>query len=389
MEHISKIAFPGLGIGQFELSNVAFDVADIFALFGIKIDSFPVYWYGIIITCGIVLAFLYACYRGKYESVKSDDVMDIALWTVIIGVIGARLYFVLTKLDSFLPKGEFNLVEFVKNVINLRQGGLAIYGGIIAGASTIIVVTCIKKINFLKLWDMAGPGVMIAQSLGRWGNFFNGEAYGGLVNEGHPLNFMRMSLESYNTRHDEVLAEALGAYPIGSVNVHPTFLYESLWNLVGFILINIFYKKKKFNGQMACMYLAWYGFGRFFIESLRTDSLYVPGTAIRVSQMVGLLCFVVFGSALVAGLIYSRKKLTVAGASLNKFDQYLLPCLVANPVFFEKKAKDNKTDANEKINEEISNEGVEQPVDETENAEEPVEENAIEPTEDSENGTDN
>ena len=342
MEHISKIAFPGLGIGEFDLNNMAFDLGKILSFFGKENSSFPVYWYGIIITCGIVIAFLYANYRGKYESIKSDDITDIALWTVIIGVIGARLYFVLTKLDSFMPKGEFNLVEFFKNVINLRNGGLAIYGGIIAGASTIIVVTIIKKINFLKLWDMAAPGVMIAQALGRWGNFCNGEAFGAIVEEGHPLYFMRMGLISTNTISTFKTQDM--------VYVHPTFLYESLWNVAGFILINLFYKKKKFNGQIAFMYLAWYGIGRFFIEGLRTDSLYVPGTAIRISQMVGILCFVVFGAALVAGLIYSHKKLDVDGQPLTAFDRFLKPQLVENPVFFEKKAKkcENTVEAAEK-----------------------------------------
>ena len=338
MEHISKIAFPGLGIGEFELNNMAFDLGKILSFFGKENDGFPVFWYGIIITCGIIVAFLYANYRGKYENIKSDDITDVALWTVIIGVIGARLYFVLTKLDSFIPKGEFNLVEFFKNVINLRNGGLAIYGGIIAGALTIIVVTTIKKINFLKLMDMAAPGVMIAQALGRWGNFCNGEAFGGIVEEGHPLYFLRMGLISTNTIDTFKTRDM--------VYVHPTFLYESLWNIAGFILINIFYKKKKFNGQIAFMYLAWYGIGRFFIEGLRTDSLYVPGTAIRISQMVGIVCFVVFGAALIAGIIYSYKKLGVEGEALNAFDRFIKPQLVEHPVFFEKKVKKNKNGEN-------------------------------------------
>ena len=339
MEHISKVTFPGLGIGEFDLNNVAIDFAEIFAAFGKKVSSFPIYWYGIIITCGIVIAFLYAIYRGKYENVKSDDIMDIALWTVVCGVIGARLYFVLMELENYIPENG-SIVDFFKNVINLRNGGLAIYGGIIAGAITIIVVTVIKKVNFLKLWDMAAPGVMIAQALGRWGNFFNGEAFGGIVEEGHPLYFMRMGLISNNTKYIFKTAEM--------VYVHPTFLYESLWNLAGFILINIFYKKKKFNGQIACMYLAWYGFGRFFIEGLRTDSLYGPGTAIRVSQMVGIVCFVVFGGALVAGFIYAYKNFGEDNLPLNAFGRYLKPELVMNPVFFEKKNED-KTDNGEEV----------------------------------------
>ena len=121
------------------------------------------------------------------------------------------------------------------------------------------------------------------------------------------------------------------------VYVHPTFLYESLWNLIGFIIINIFYKKKKFNGQIACMYLAWYGFGRFFIEGLRTDSLYIPGTELRISQVIGMLCFVVFGGLLAAGLVYSRK-FSDPDAKLSKFDEIIKPSVDQHPIFFTKKS---------------------------------------------------
>ena len=309
------ISFPGLGIDGFEVDNVAFNVG----------GDFPVYWYGIIITCGILLAVMYCWFRGKYESVSADDLIDIALWTVVLGVVGARLYYVLTKLDNYIPE-PFNLWQFIKNIFNMRQGGLAIYGGIICGILGIVIATRIKKINTLKLMDMAGPGVMIAQALGRWGNFFNAEAHGGVVSESSPLYFLRMGLlpneDSFTTTY----------------YYHPTFLYESLWNVVGFIIINIFYKKKKFNGQVACMYLSWYGFGRMFIEGLRTDSLYVG--QFRISQVVGLFCFVVFGGLLIAGLIYS-KKFGDESKELSKFDRYLVPDVIQNPVFFVKKADKN------------------------------------------------
>ena len=314
----TQVSFPGLGIESFELDNVAFNLG----------GNFPVYWYGIIITLGIMLAFVYASFRGKYEGVKVDDLIDVALWTVILGVIGARLYYVLTTLDQYIPE-PFNLGQFIKNVFNLRNGGLAIYGGIICGILGIVIATKIKKMNTIKLMDMAGPGVMIAQSLGRWGNFFNGEAFGGQIAEGHPLYFMRMGLISSNTVSD------FGT--LDMVYIHPTFLYESLWNLIGFIIINIFYKKKKFNGQIACMYLAWYGFGRFFIEGLRTDSLYIPGTEIRISQLVGILCFVVFGGLLAAGLVYSRK-FSDPDAKLSKFDEIIKPSVDQHPIFFTKKS---------------------------------------------------
>ncbi len=308
----SLVSFPGLGIGNFELDNVAIP-------FG---EDGGIYWYGVIITLGIIVAFMYVVFRGKYESISSDSIIDIGLWTVIMGVIGARLYYVLTSLDSYIPK-PFNLGEFLLNVINIREGGLGIYGGIIAGALTIVVVTRIKKINTFKLLDMAAPAVVVAQAMGRWGNFFNGEAFGGIVGESHPLYFLRMGLVSYNTISE------FGTTKM--VYVHPTFLYESVWNLIGFVIVNIFYKKKKFNGQIACMYLAWYGFGRFFIEGLRTDSLYIPGTEIRISQFVGAACFIIFGALLIAGLIYSRR-FNAENAKLTKFDMLLKPSLV-KPVF--------------------------------------------------------
>ena len=337
-KHISEVAFPGLGIGEFDLCNVAFDLGDLLSIFGIKY-SFPVYWYGIIITCGIIVAFLYVVFRGKYEGINFDNLVDVAICTVIPGIIGARLYFVLSKPEDFFT-GSF--VETISKIVDLRGGGLGIYGGIIGGIIGIVAITMIKKINTLKLLDMAAPGVMIAQAMGRWGNFMNGEAYGGLVEEGHPLSIFRMSLFSSNVATDKVLKEALGVDKITEmVNVHPTFLYESMWNLLGFVLINIFYKKKKFNGQIACMYLAWYGFGRFFIESLRTDSLYIVGTQIRISQVVGIGCFVIFGAALIAGFIYSKKKLYSEGAMLNGIDLYVKPTLELHPVFFEKKSDKN------------------------------------------------
>jgi phosphatidylglycerol:prolipoprotein diacylglycerol transferase len=304
------ISFPGLGIGNFEVDNVAFRIG----------DDFEVYWYGVIITLGIVFAFIYAAFRGKYEGVILDDLIDIGLLTVVLGVVGARLYYVLTSLDTFLPD-PFDFGQLIKNIFNLRSGGLAIYGGIIGGIIGILIVTSIKKINQLKLMDMAAPGVMIGQLMGRWGNFFNGEAHGCVVPESHPLYFMRMGL----LPNEDSLTEMF--------YYHPTFFYESFWNLTGFIIITSLYTKKKFNGQIACMYLSWYGFGRMFIEGLRTDSLYVG--SFRISQVVGFVCFVVFGALLIAGLIYSRK-FSDENAVLSGFDEYMKPTLEKKPVFFKK-----------------------------------------------------
>ena len=273
------VSFPGLGIGEGTISSVAF-----------KIGDFEIMWYGICIALGMVMAIAYAAWRCKQQGIKVDDLIDIAIFAIFFGVIGARLYYV-----AFSPS-QFNTIW---DVLNLRSGGLAIYGGIIAGAATVVVVCLIKKISWRKLYDAAAPGVMIAQAMGRWGNFFNGEAYGALVEEGNPLYFLRMGLISRNTFYDFHTTEM--------VYVHPTFLYESLWNVLGFVLINIIFKKKKFDGQNALYYFAWYGFGRMFIEGLRTDSLYIGDTGIRVSQMLGFLIFAVATALVIYGLIYLKK----------------------------------------------------------------------------------
>ena len=286
------VSFPGLGIGETELNKIAF------TLFG----KLEVRWYGLIITLGILFAVAYVIFRGKKsEHVISDDIIDIALLTVILGVIGARAYYVLTSLDQFQTFGE---------AIAIWNGGLGIYGGIIGGCLGIVIMCYFKKISWRKLFDMAAPGVMLAQAMGRWGNFFNGEAYGYAIEdttrffffnkeliltsgEGTIFNTFRMGLQNWS----------------GEVTYyHPTFLYESVWNILGFVVANLIYKHKRFHGQIALFYFTWYGFGRMFIEGLRTDSLYVPGTIIRISQLVGFLCFVVCGGALLALTILTRKR---------------------------------------------------------------------------------
>ena len=273
---MKTISFPGLGIENFQLNPVAFTIP----IFG----GIEVRWYGIIITLGIILAFTYAAYRAKQEGVVFDDMLDMAIFTVIFGIIGARLYYVLTSLDKY---------DSFYDMIAIWEGGIAIYGAIIAGGITIFTVCYFKKIKFMKIFDAVAPGVMIGQILGRWGNFFNGEAYGEEVLEGSFLYFIRMGLIP------NINSSSRMYY------FHPTFLYESLWNLVGFIIINALYKKKKFDGQVFYMYIAWYGFGRMLIEGLRTDSLYVG--VFRISQVVGFVCFVVGALMLVLNLLKARR----------------------------------------------------------------------------------
>ena len=286
------VSFPGLGIGETELNKIAF------TLFG----KLEVRWYGLIITLGILFAVAYVIFRGKKsEHVISDDIIDIALLTVILGVIGARAYYVLTSLDQFQTFGE---------AIAIWNGGLGIYGGIIGGCLGIVIMCYFKKISWRKLFDMAAPGVMLAQAMGRWGNFFNGEAYGYAIEDTTRFFFFNkeMILTSDKGTIFNTFRMGLQNWSGEVTYYHPTFLYESVWNILGFVVANLIYKHKRFHGQIALFYFTWYGFGRMFIEGLRTDSLYVPGTIIRISQLVGFLCFVVCGGALLALTILTRKR---------------------------------------------------------------------------------
>lgn len=271
-----NISFPGIGIDTFTVNRTAFTIP-----IG---DGISVRWYGLIITMGIILAMLYATYRAKQEGIIFDDLLDMSIFTIIFAIIGARAYYVLFSLKDY---------DSLLDMIAIWNGGLAIYGAIIAGALTLFVVCKRKKISVYKTLDMAAPAVMIGQILGRWGNFFNGEAHGTEVLEGDFLSFIRMGLSFGEGR------------PITHF-YHPTFLYESLWNLVGFLIINALYKKKKFDGQIVLMYITWYGFGRMLIEGLRTDSLMLG--VFRVSQLLAFACFVVGLILLILGFRAAHRK---------------------------------------------------------------------------------
>ena len=276
------ISFPGIGIEPFVVNKIAFSVG-----------SLEVRWYGILLTLGIMLGVCYALFRSKHEGISGDDVLDFAIWTVLLAIIGARLYYVLTTLKN--ASGGWNYHSLV-DVIAIWEGGIAMYGSIIGGALALIIVSKVKKYDktkILKIFDMVAPGVMLGQIIGRWGNFVNGEAHGIETAENF---FLRMGLKG----------AADGASYKYFTYFHPTFLYESVWNLIGFILINAFYKKKKFDGQITLAYLAWYGFGRMLIEGLRTDSLYIG--VFRISQVVGFLCFVICTTLMVLLLMRQKRK---------------------------------------------------------------------------------
>ncbi len=267
----SPITFPNLGI-TVNPNPVAF------TLFGKDI-----YWYGIIIAMGFLLAVCYMMYRAKSFGLTQDDVLDMVLWAVPIGVVCARLYYCIFYWELY--------ADDPISIVYIWEGGLAIYGGIIGGAITLLIVAKVKKIPPLVMLDVASMGAIIGQLVGRWGNFMNREAHGAVTD-----SFFKMGLQ-----------DASGAVTY----YQPTFLYESVWNLIGFIGLHFFVKKRKFDGEVFLLYVAWYGLGRAWIEGLRTDSLYLFSTGIRVSQLVAAVSFVTAAGILAYVLI--RKKPTAQG----------------------------------------------------------------------------
>ncbi len=261
---MNSISFPNLG-WSFSINETA-----------VTIFGKPIQWYGIIVTLAIISAVLYAYKRSRDDGIVSDDFLDIAIFTVVSGVIGARLYYVLTSLDQY---------NSFWDIFKVWEGGLGIYGGIIGGAVAAICVLLYKKMNVIKFFNGLAPACMLGQIIGRWGNFVNAEAYGSV----ETFEFFGRTFDISGCKTFPWIMEVFEQGK--NVLCQPTFLYESVWNLIGFILINVFYKKRKYDGQPVLWYLSWYGFGRMFIEGLRTDSLYVGG--VKISQLIGALCVVV------------------------------------------------------------------------------------------------
>lgn len=257
---MNLIGFPRLGLGPFSISHTAF-----------SIGFLSVQWYGIIIVLGMALACLYAFWRMKSVPLVVDDMLDIALVCIPSGIVGARLYYVLTSLENYPTFWD---------VFKIWEGGLAIYGGIIGGFIGVFAVCRHKKKSLLRVLDCIAPGVMIGQLIGRWGNFVNAEAYGVIG----PYDFLGHTFDAAAlAENNPFIMTVNGMY------VHPTFLYESVWNLIGFLLINAFWKHKKYDGQILLLYLTWYGFGRAVIEGFRGDSLYIG--SLRISQLLAFICF--------------------------------------------------------------------------------------------------
>lgn len=259
---INKIGFPGLGL-EFTINRVAFTV------FGKSI-----FWYALIILTGFILGVLFVARNAKKQGINTEYIFDIAFWGLIFSVICARIYYVIFDPDCL----DGNIL----NIVKIWEGGIAIYGALIGAVATALVYCRIKKLPTLKIFDLCAPGLFIGQLIGRWGNFVNAEVYGGETS----LPW-RMTIN-------------------GGEGVHPLFLYESLWNLLGLIILLLFKKKKKTDGQCFFFYSLWYGVGRLFLEGMRQEQyiLYVIPNKLGISQLVAFAVIIVS----TAFLIFLHKK---------------------------------------------------------------------------------
>lgn len=270
MMNAGDIAFPHLGI---YLENVPRS----FSVFG-----FEIAYYGLIIGIGVLAGILMAVHEAKVSGQNPDTIWDFAIYAVIFSVIGARIYYVVFAWDYY----KDNLLS----IFNTRNGGMAIYGGVIGAFLTLFIYCWIKKINPFQLGDLCIPGLILGQVIGRWGNFMNREVFGEYTD-----NFlaMRLPIEAVRSRD---ISDNVAAHIVEGTNyiqVHPTFLYESLWNLMVLLLMLAYRKHKKFEGEICLLYFGGYGLGRFWIEGIRTDTLFIPGTTLAVSQVLSL-CMVIF-----------------------------------------------------------------------------------------------
>lgn len=256
----------------------------------ISVFGFRIAFYGIIIGIGMLAGIWIAQSDAKRRGQDPELYLDFALYAIICSIIGARIYYVIFEWDYY----KENLLQ----IFNLRAGGLAIYGGVIAGAITMIVYTRVKKVSFFSMADTGVLGLVTGQIIGRWGNFFNCEAFGGYTDSLLAMR-IRRSLVNDNMLNADVLSHKIVENGVEFIQVHPTFLYESCWNLCLLIFMLWFRKHKKYDGQMFWIYLLGYGTGRFWIESLRTDQLILFGTGFPVSQALSLVLILVAAGNLI------------------------------------------------------------------------------------------
>lgn len=266
------VSFPHLGIYINHLVN------------HINIFGFRIAFYGIIIALGMLAGINMACADAKRRGQNPELYLDFAMYAIIFSIIGARTYYVIFEWDMY----KDDLLQ----IFNLRAGGLAIYGGVIAAVITLIVYCRVKKQSFFSMADSGVLGLILGQIIGRWGNFFNAEAFGGYTNSLFALRY-KLDIVGSGMLNDNVLSHVMDIDGVKYIQVHPTFLYESCWNLLVLVFMLWYRKRKKFDGEVFFIYLGGYGLGRMIIEGLRTDSLLLPHTNIAVSQLLAGICFVV------------------------------------------------------------------------------------------------
>lgn len=286
------IAFPNLGI---YLKNMP----EKFSIFG-----FDIAFYGLIIAAGVLAGILMAVHMAKVTGQNPEVYWDFAIYAVIFSVIGARIYYVAFKWDEYK--------DDLLSIFYTRNGGMAIYGAVVGAFLTLFIYCRIKKKNPFQIGDTGVYGLILGQIIGRWGNFMNREVFGGYTDN---LFAMRIPLEAVRDRSDITpdIAAHIGE-GVNYIQVHPTFLYESLWNVLILAVMLIYRKYQKFHGEICLIYLGGYGLGRFVIEGIRTDQLLIPGTQIAVSQLVGILCFAGAVVTDVTVRCVGRKKASTAAA---------------------------------------------------------------------------
>lgn len=280
------IRFPHLGIEIAHLGQ------------SINIAGISIAYYGIVIAFAMVCGYLLAAWQAKRTGQDLELYLDLALWAIVFAVMGARIYYVVFSFGYYR--------EHPAEILNLRGGGLAIYGGVIGGVLTTFVFAKIRKQSFLQLADTACAGLLIGQIIGRWGNFFNREAFGDYTDNLFAMQIPKADVRASDLT-DSLLSHLMQVGGIEYIQVHPTFLYESLWNIGVLAVILLFTRKKQYHGQLFLMYLLGYGLGRVWIEGLRTDQLLLPGTSIAVSQLLsGIL--VLFAAAVLLRQAWVMRK---------------------------------------------------------------------------------
>lgn len=282
----TDIAFPNLGI---YLTNVPKS----FSIFG-----FPIAFYGLIIGIGVLCGVLVAAAEAKHTGQNPDNYWDFAIYAIIFSIIGARIYYVVFAWDLYK--------DDLLSIFNTRRGGLAIYGAVIAAFLTLFIYTRFKKLSFFQMGDTAMMGLILGQVIGRWGNFMNRECFGQYTDG---LFAMRLPVEA--VRSNEIsasIAEHMSA-STNYIQVHPTFLYESLWNLALLLIIFLYRDHKKFHGEICLIYLGGYGLGRFWIEGLRTDQLQIGSSGIAVSQMLAAFLVLFAITTFIVVRIQLKKKI--------------------------------------------------------------------------------